>query len=150
MASTRSSRTVPLVITLLLSVALVVACCWVLGGDQADDAPEEEQSFESLDDELPFMGYEEQQVGGTEAATTTYRTDDDLPTVATDVMDRYRYGEACLVRGSGYLGLLARTWSCVIEGPGWVDLCVVQQEDKGCTVRVTRIVPGDRTEMHDT
>ena len=44
-----------------------------------------------------------------------------------------------LVRG-GYVDLVGQAWSCVIQGDGWVDICVVRETDVGSSkVSVSRI-----------
>ena len=56
------------------------------------------------------------------------------------VLDEYAAGGDCVVARSGWLDLLGRTWGCVIQGEGWVDVCVVgEREGGGSEVGVMRM-----------
>ena len=72
---------------------------------------------------------------------TTYETQLELPDASQELVERYRDRGDCLMRQSGYLDLLGDTWSCVVQGPDWVDVCVVSAaaEDAGSVVRVQRL-----------
>lgn len=70
---------------------------------------------------------------------TTYETSTELPATASDLVCEYRDERDCVVRSAGYLDLQGNAWSCLMEGPGWVDLCLVIQQDEGCVVRVARM-----------
>lgn len=59
---------------------------------------------------------------------------------AARILDEYAAGQDCLVARSGWLDLLGRTWGCVVQGEGWVDVCVVSEgEDGGSEVGVMRM-----------
>lgn len=65
----------------------------------------------------------------------------DVPTVACDLVAGYRDEGDCLLRHAGYLDLLGNVWGCVVQGPGWVDVCVVSQGENvsQSVVRVRRL-----------
>lgn len=59
---------------------------------------------------------------------------------AERVLDEYVARGDCVVARSGWLDLLGRTWGCVIQGEGWVDVCVVgEREGGGSEVGVMRM-----------
>lgn len=59
---------------------------------------------------------------------------------AERVLDEYAARGDCVVVRSGWLDLLGRTWGCVIQGEGWVDVCVVgEREGGGSEVGVMRM-----------
>ncbi len=56
-----------------------------------------------------------------------------VPEAAAELVCEYeRRGDCVLVR-SGYLDLSGRVWSMVVEGSGWVDVCIVQGADNGAS-----------------
>ena len=74
--------------------------------------------------------------------------------VASALVGVYRKTHVCLVREAGYLDLLGDVWGCVMEGPGWVDLCLVSASDdeQGSAVSVERtnvLGEGDAHAMAD-
>lgn len=50
---------------------------------------------------------------------------------ADRLLGDYAGRKDCIVAQSGWLDLLGRTWGCVIQGEGWVDLCVVSEREAG-------------------
>ena len=72
---------------------------------------------------------------------TTYETQLELPDASQELVERYRDRGDCLMRQAGYLDLLGDAWSCVVQGPDWVDVCVVSSaaDDAGSVVRVQRL-----------
>lgn len=58
--------------------------------------------------------------------------------------ERRRRGD-CVLAHAGYLDFLGRTWGCVVQGAGWVELCVVRQgaDGTGSEVVVWRMDAGD-------
>lgn len=59
---------------------------------------------------------------------------------AAQEVERYQGLDAAVLVRAGWLGLLGRTWGCVVAGPGWVDVCVVTQlDDGGSQVCVARM-----------
>ena len=76
---------------------------------------------------------------------TTYETELELPDASQELVERYRDRGDCLLRQAGYLDLLGDAWSCVVQGPDWVDVCVVSatSDDVGSVVRVQRLEESD-------
>lgn len=58
-------------------------------------------------------------------------TAQDVPQAATEVLKRYQRARDCLLRYAGYLDAFGNVWGCVVEGAGWVDICVVGQDLQG-------------------
>lgn len=84
-------------------------------------------------------------VGGEAAASDgsevrMYTSELDLVGEATRLLQGYREEGSCLLREAGYLDLFGNVWSCTVQGPGWVDVCVVSEgADGGSEVRVVRM-----------
>ena len=62
---------------------------------------------------------------------------------AADVLTSYRGRGDCALAEAGYLDLLGNVWSCIVQGDGWVDICVVRSVGEGSEVKVTHL---DRNE----
>lgn len=48
-----------------------------------------------------------------------------------ELLEGYADRGNCVLAQSGYLDLLERSWGCVIQGEGWVDICIVQEGPSG-------------------
>lgn len=61
------------------------------------------------------------------------------------VLEEYRSRGDCVLSGVGYLDLTGRTWGCVTQGAGWVEMCVVREgpDGEGCSVVTWRMDAGD-------
>lgn len=68
-----------------------------------------------------------------------FQEEGDVRDVAAGVVEEYRSRRDCVVARAGYLDLLGKTWGCVMQGEGWVEICVVGEHEDGCTVWVTRM-----------
>ena len=67
---------------------------------------------------------------------------DGIQESAKRLLVRYRTKGACLLRGAGYLDLFGRVWGCVVQGPGWVDICIAEEGSDGqCTSRSVHMEP---------
>ena len=62
-----------------------------------------------------------------------------------EVLEDFRSRGDCVLAGAGYLDLTGRTWGCVAQGAGWVEICVVREEADGggCSVASWRMDAGD-------
>lgn len=62
----------------------------------------------------------------------------ELEQVATHLLTSYRDAQNCVLASSGYLDLLGLVWGCVVRGDGWVDVCIVSQDqiEGSCKVSV--------------
>lgn len=148
MASTRSRQAA-------WTLALVLACAaslalfgWLVTRPDDRGAPEQElfslvRHRDRLPDYLKRLDVDGYEVSG-------YETTTDLESTASELVHRYGDEEACVVQCAGYLGLLGTTWACVMEGPGWVDICVVRQQEQGCVVRTARLTPEEWEGMDGT
>lgn len=56
---------------------------------------------------------------------------------AAGVIEGYEDRGSCVLVRSGYLDLSGRVWGMVVEGAGWVEVCVVQKASDGGSSRVT-------------
>lgn len=54
-----------------------------------------------------------------------------VPEAAADLVREYEQRGDCVLVRSGYLDLSGRVWSMVVEGSGWVDVCIVQSSGNG-------------------
>jgi len=126
-------------------VGVVVGACLLFWNQDGAPSPLEDASSSSDEKRSPGNSWPYDASG---AEVASYETQEDLVDTATDVVCRYRDEETCVVRSAGYLGLLGNTWSCIMEGPGWVDLCVVQQKEHGCVVKTARLEANTWKEMY--
>ncbi|MEE0026620.1 MAG: hypothetical protein U0J70_03440 [Atopobiaceae bacterium] len=149
MASTRSRQATWTFALVMVCSASLALFGWLVVRPDDRGSPEQEQSSLTLDQERTVDKFMNMDVDGDRI--TGYETTQDLESTATDLLNRYyEKGEPCVVQCVGYLGLLGNAWACVIEGPGWVDICAVRQQEQGCVVRTARITPGLWKEMHGT
>lgn len=80
-----------------------------------------------------------------DVGTTVHQEDSDeeVDVVARSLLGRYQDEGACLLVSAGYLDLLGNVWGCVVEGPGWIDLCIVEKRaQEGSTTRSVRLGMG--------
>lgn len=73
------------------------------------------------------------------AQTVVWSEEGGVEQVATRLLATYRDGEPCVLCQAGYLDLLGRVWSCVVQGGGWVEICVVKEEDGASVVTLMRL-----------
>ena len=74
------------------------------------------------------------------------RTDEgDVAEAAADLLEERRSRGDCVLVRSGYLDLLGGTWGCVLQGNGWVEVCLVSEGDggEGCDVVTWRMDAAD-------
>lgn len=68
------------------------------------------------------------------------QTEEGLTDSAEQLILSYRDERTCLLRSAGFLDLRGHVWGCVIEGPGWVDICVLEEgQGMTCTKRVIHL-----------
>lgn len=66
------------------------------------------------------------------ASERTSRTSDlALADEASRILEDYERRGNCVVAQAGYLDLSGRTWGCVMQGVGWVEICVVTEGTSG-------------------
>lgn len=90
-------------------------------------------------------------VPGSSGHMGAYETDQPLQESASELLVRYRDRGDCVLCRAGYADLAGNVWSCVIQGLGWVDLCVVVQEDgdAGSSVSTLRLKVSEWEEEFD-
>ena len=135
MASTRCEMRGRHVVVCAAALVLVVWLAWWSSKPQLpvqDGAP---VSVSEVDDESS------EGIRLPAGEVTTYETGLELPDASQELVERYRDRGDCLMRQAGYLDLFGDAWSCVVQGPDWVDLCVVSaaSDDAGSVVRVQRL-----------
>ncbi len=54
-----------------------------------------------------------------------------VPEAAASLVREYEQRSDCVLVRSGYLDLSGQVWSMVVEGAGWVDVCIVQDANDG-------------------
>lgn len=103
-----------------------------------DLAPEARDSLEALGDSegLPVARDLLDQ-----ADAVSHKSELVLEKEASDLLEEYRRRGDCVVAQSGYLDLLGETWGCVMQGEGWVEICLVRRgaEDARSDVAVWHI-----------
>lgn len=68
---------------------------------------------------------------------------------ARELLVAYRDQGDCVLVRSGPIDLLGNAWSCVIQGPDWVDVCVVRR-DKDLTASEVTICRMDIQEWEES
>ena len=64
---------------------------------------------------------------------------------AAGLLEERRVRRDCVIARAGYLDLLGRTWGCVLQGNGWVEVCLVTEapDGRGSSVGVWRMDAAD-------
>ena len=123
-------------------VALGMATLAVLGTPGADAGTDERESSspEGEGDTAPSGGWLPE---GAELATCSSELP--LEEEGSRVLERYRARGDCVLAQAGYLDLTGRVWGCVVQGDGWVEVCLVEEGDDGggCSVSVVRMDAAD-------
>ena len=74
------------------------------------------------------------------APAKSWESERPLTEEAQTILVGYRQRKDCVLVRAGYVDLVGQAWSCVIQGDGWVDICVVRETDVGSSkVSVSRI-----------
>ena len=74
------------------------------------------------------------------ADATVHEETGEVEQVATRLLVSYRDARNCALAEAGYLDLLGSVWGCVVQGDGWVDVCIVEQTtESSCRVHVMRL-----------
>ena len=143
MASTRFRRGAELV-TIPIALLLVGLC--IMNGQNVGGGDANYTSVAVPRDDVVSMQDERLKSG------ETYELPHDVETASRTILEQYENaGESVVVR-SGYLDLYGKTWSCVLQGPGWVDLCVVSErgdQERRSTVQRVRLDAEDWRKEYD-
>lgn len=60
-----------------------------------------------------------------------------LTDTAEEAVGRYRDLAGVVLVRAGYLDLVGNVWGCVVSGPGWVEVCLVEERGEGESVVTT-------------
>ena len=79
----------------------------------------------------------------------TRRESGSLEQVATRLLRSYRDTGSCVLARSGFVDLTGSVWSCVVQGDGWTDVCIVctTEEADVCELRVLRLEADEMAEL---
>lgn len=117
----------------LLPVSLPPAS---FGGGNVSCPGEVPQADDWLGEGVSFSG--DMTAGGD--GTRSWESERPLTEEAQTILVGYRQRKDCVLVRAGYVDLVGQAWSCVIQGDGWVDICVVRETDVGSSkVSVSRI-----------
>ena len=108
---------------------------------QADElAAEVEQASATAFDEVDELSGH-----SVSRTTTSEQVTGELADVATGELEAYEEQGNVVLARAGYLDLTGDVWSCTVLGPGWVDTCVVSEDEDsgGCTVVRVRMAPDE-------
>ena len=112
----------------LLVTGLVAALLGTTGGAPRDEGASAAPPLDSLGDE-GVSEYALDLLEGAEVAQR--RSERALVDEGERVLEGYRLRGDCIVAQAGYLDLSGKVWGCVVQGAGWVELCVIREGDEG-------------------
>ena len=112
----------------LLVAGLVAALLGTTGGAPRDEGASDVPPLDSLGDE-GVSEYALDLLEGAEVAQR--RSERALVDEGERVLEGYRLRGDCIVAQAGYLDLSGKVWGCVVQGAGWVELCVIREGDEG-------------------
>ena len=127
-----------------LAVAALLALAAGPWGPEPDGgSPDEESPAGQEGDGAIGGGRLGELVGAAEASS--YESELGVVGEAARVLEGYESAGDCVVAQAGYLDLSGRTWGCVLQGSGWVEICVVSEraDGSGSAVGVWRMDAGD-------
>lgn len=112
----------------LLVAGLVAALLGTTGGAPRDEGASAAPPLDALGDE-GVSEYALDLLEGAEMAQR--RSERTLVDEGERVLEGYRLRGDCIVAQAGYLDLSGKVWGCVVQGAGWVELCVIREGDEG-------------------
>lgn len=112
----------------LLVAGLAAALLGTTGGAPRDEGASAVPPLDSLGDE-GVSEYALDLLEGAEVAQR--RSERALVDEGERVLEGYRLRGDCIVAQAGYLDLSGKVWGCVVQGAGWVELCVIREGDEG-------------------
>ena len=123
-------RGVAAAVLLVLCAALSLAALWA--GGRRETSRELEEVVEGSLDALGEDEASEVALNLLDGARQTRRESElSLVEEGEKVLEGFRLRGDCIVAQAGYLDLSGKTWACVIQGAGWVELCVIREGDGG-------------------
>lgn len=139
-----SQQVRPLLAMALIALLLVLVCVGslVVGGGSEDGGGEGSELGLPPGGPSPDPSASGDAGGG----VTSYSSDRPLADEASRLLESYRSQDGCALREAGFLDLFGNTWTCTVQGPGWVDVCLVSGgadssggEQRGSDVRVVHM-----------
>lgn len=115
-------------VLLLLSAGVALASQWVGAEAPQGGGADDEIRLDAVVEE-GTSSYALDLLDG--AACSRRESDHPLPEEGERVLEGYRLRGDCIVAQAGYLDLSGKVWGCVVQGAGWVDLCVIREGDEG-------------------
>ena len=113
---------------LLLSAGVALASQWVGAEAPQGGGADDELRLDAVVEE-GTSSYALDLLDG--AACSRRESDRPLPEEGERVLEGYRLRGDCIVAQAGYLDLSGKVWGCVVQGAGWVDLCVIREGGEG-------------------
>lgn len=120
------------------------------------DAEPDDSATEALEDLLGGSSSQDlESLLGEEASEllsysrlTNYESERSVVEESADLLEEYEQEGESVVAQAGYLDFLGRTWGCVLQGDGWVEICVVTEADDGdgCSVFIWHMDAEDAEE----
>lgn len=130
------NRTLPLASILVLAVLAAVVL--LRGQGHAYRGDLSETTVSATEGEDPTGGESDSAGASSSAETSQYLPGVDLEGGARSVLQGYMDSKDCALARHGYLDLGGRVWSCVVQGDGWSEVCLVVEREGGCSVRRVR------------
>lgn len=114
----------------MAALALVALALAPRAGQGGAAPPAEESGREVAQDPGP-LGDDDASSAAREvlsgADVTSYESELSLVEEGERLLAGYDRRDDCVVAQAGYLDLAGRTWGCVMQGEGWVEICVVRE-----------------------
>ena len=118
--------------SLVAAALLVAGLLGVLSGTEGDASRDEGVAVTPLLDALGDEAVSEYALDLLGRAEGERRESDrSLAEEGERVLEDYRLRGDCIVAQAGYLDLSGKVWGCVVQGAGWVELCVIREGDEG-------------------
>ena len=105
------------------------------GGDSGVVAEAEREEAEDPGNDLGWQA--DVRMG----SPVSHDSEGNVAQAASAELERYKSRGDCVLCRAGYLDLLGDVWGCLVQGPGWVEMCVVEEHEDGArsTVRTVRM-----------
>lgn len=113
----------PLLAVGLVVVVLVLVCVGALLGVMGSDTEEGVSGGQG-----PAGGEEASPDDPSEdgaSGVTSYSSERGPSEEAAEILRSYEDQGDCLLREAGFIDLFGNAWTCTVQGPGWVEVCLV-------------------------
>lgn len=128
-----SQQARPLVALALVVLLLVLVCVGsaIVGGGGGISGPDGDDGTAgpagSAGDSPEWSPGSEGSLGSEDRkeGVTSYSSERSLADEASGLLEAYRDRGECVLREAGFLDLFGNAWTCTVQGPGWVDVCLV-------------------------